>query len=36
MMGGRQVGMLSVSAQNGQVWYHTWHGEFLETREINQ
>src|SRR5438445_608514 len=27
MQGGRQVGMLSVSAQNGQVWYHTWHGE---------
>jgi hypothetical protein len=28
------VGMLSVSAQNSQVWYHTWHGEFLEKREI--
>jgi hypothetical protein len=36
MQGGRQVGMLSVSAQNGQVWYHTWHGEFLEKREISQ
>jgi hypothetical protein len=34
LRGIRQVGMLSVSAQNGQVWYHTWHGEFLEKREI--
>lgn len=31
---GRQVGMLSVSADTGQVWYHTWHGEFLDKREI--
>jgi hypothetical protein len=36
LRGIRQVGMLSVSAQNGQVWYHTWHGEFLEKREIRQ
>jgi hypothetical protein len=34
LRGIRQVGMLSVSAQNSQVWYHTWHGEFLEKREI--
>jgi hypothetical protein len=34
LRGIRQVGMLSVSAQNGQVWYHTWHGEFLEKKEI--
>lgn len=32
--GGRQVGMLSVDDRTGQVWYHTWHGEFLEKREI--
>jgi len=31
---GRQVGMLSVHAGNGSVWYHTWHGEFLEKVEI--
>ncbi len=34
LRGIRQVGMLSVNAQSGQVWYHTWHGEFLEKREI--
>jgi hypothetical protein len=36
LRGIRQVGMLSVNAQSGQVWYHTWHGEFLEKREISQ
>ncbi len=34
LRGIRQVGMLNVNAQSGQVWYHTWHGEFLEKREI--
>jgi hypothetical protein len=34
LRGGHQVGMLSVNAANGQVWYHTWHGEFLEKREV--
>jgi hypothetical protein len=23
------AGMLSVNAYTGQVWYHTWHGQFL-------
>jgi len=36
LRGGRQVGMLSVNAQSGQVWYHTWHGVFLDKREIRQ
>jgi hypothetical protein len=27
--GGRKVGMLSVSASTGAVWYHTWHGTFV-------
>ena len=36
MQGGRQVGMLSVNAATGQVWYHTWHGEFLGKRESPQ
>ncbi|WP_046729467.1 hypothetical protein [Streptomyces humi] len=27
---GRIVGMLSVNASTGQVWYHTWHGRFLQ------
>lgn len=24
------AGMLSVNAFTGQVWYHTWHGQFME------
>ncbi|NYH91075.1 hypothetical protein [Actinopolymorpha rutila] len=31
--GDRIVGMLSVNAQSGAVWYHTWHGQFLRTQE---
>ena len=27
---GRQVGMISVNGYSGVVWYHTWHGDFLE------
>ncbi|MGW7529226.1 hypothetical protein [Streptomyces sp. NPDC054783] len=27
------VGMLSVNATTGTVWYHTWHGRFLQMRE---
>ena len=27
--GGKTVGMLSVNATTGAVWYHTWHGEFV-------
>lgn len=26
-------GMLSVNATTGQVWYHTWHGEFIQMLE---
>ncbi len=26
-------GMLSVHANTGQVWYHTWHGEFIQMLE---
>jgi hypothetical protein len=29
----RIVGMLSVNAQNGAVWYHTWHGQFIALHE---
>ena len=28
---GQQVGMVSVNGYTGAVWYHTWHGDFLET-----
>ena len=27
--GGKMVGMLSVNATTGAVWYHTWHGAFV-------
>ena len=31
---GEQIaGMLSVHAGTGAVWYHTWHGRFVEMRE---
>ena len=28
---GRKQGMLSVNGYTGAVWYHTWHGDFLES-----
>jgi hypothetical protein len=30
---GKVVGMLSVNGYTGQVWLHTWHGEFVEMTE---
>jgi hypothetical protein len=27
--GGTIVGMMSVNAAGGAVWYHTWHGSFV-------
>jgi hypothetical protein len=40
-MKGRQIeledgdiqGMLSVHSATGQVWYHTWHGGFIQMIE---
>lgn len=32
--GGAPYGMLSVNAYTGQVWYHTWHGVFVEEATI--
>lgn len=29
------AGMLSVNGFNGQVWLHTWHGQFITEKEIN-
>jgi hypothetical protein len=26
---GKIVGMMSVDASSGAVWYHTWHGTFV-------
>ncbi len=31
---GRVVGMASVNAYTGQVWYHTWHGTFVRERSL--
>ena len=30
---GKVVGMLSVNGFTGQVWYHSWHGTFIEMKE---
>jgi len=30
---GKVVGMLSVNGYNGQVFLHTWHGNFIEMSE---
>ncbi len=30
------VGMLSVNGYTGQVWYHTWHGDFIGMRELEE
>ncbi|HET90539.1 MAG TPA: hypothetical protein ENN99_07355 [Chloroflexi bacterium] len=30
---GEIEGMLSVHSSTGQVWYHTWHGEFIQMVE---
>ncbi|MHB8686253.1 MAG: hypothetical protein ACYDB4_03535 [Candidatus Dormibacteraceae bacterium] len=31
---GRIVGMLSINGGSGQVWFHSWHGNFIQTREL--
>jgi len=28
------IGMLSVNGYSGQVWYHTWHGDFIGMQEL--
>ena len=30
----RLYGMLSVNGYNGEVWYHDWHGRFLNMEEL--
>lgn len=32
---GKKYGMLSVNGSTGQVWYHTWHGNFIQGQEIS-
>jgi hypothetical protein len=33
---GRIHGMLSVNGFSGDVWYHSWHGEFIQEIEMNE
>jgi hypothetical protein len=33
---GQVYGMLSVNGTTGQVWYHTWHGDFIAMREFHE
>jgi len=31
---GQLVGMVSVNGYTGQVWYHSWHGSFIQVRDL--
>ena len=31
---GQIAGMLSVNGSSGQVWFHTWHGHFIQVRDL--
>ena len=31
LSGGKTFGMLSVNGYSGQVWYHSWHGAYVQT-----
>jgi len=31
---GKIYGMLSVNGYDGQVWYHSWHGQFIQMKEF--
>jgi hypothetical protein len=33
---GQVTGMLSVNGYDGQVWYHSWHGTFVQQKELGQ
>ena len=33
---GEIYGMLSVNYYTGEVWYHNWHGIFIQTLELNE
>ena len=32
---GKIVGMLSVNAYTGQIWYHAWHGTFVQEKDVH-
>lgn len=31
---GRVAGMLSINGYGGQVWFHTWHGAFIQAKDF--
>jgi hypothetical protein len=31
---GRLIGMLSVNSSSGAVWYHSWHGSFVQVKDL--
>lgn len=33
---GKVFGMLSVNGYSGDVWYHTWHGDFVKMKELEE
>ena len=33
---GRLVGMLSVNGYSGQVWPHTWHGSYIQSKDLGK
>ncbi len=33
---GQVYGMLSVNGYTGEVWYHTWHGNFVEMKDLEE
>ena len=33
---GQVFGMLSVNGDTGEVWYHTWHGDFIGMKELEE
>jgi hypothetical protein len=35
LSGGQPYGMLSVNGYSGQVWYHTWHGAFVQEQTVS-
>ena len=34
LQNGKTYGMVSVNGYTGVVWYHTWHGDFVETKAL--
>jgi hypothetical protein len=34
LLNGATFGMLSVNGYTGQVWYHSWHGQFIQVKKF--